>query len=100
MKAERRDQVDVGGAEIGIDLGREEIVDIGARPVDDRVLGVMTVDDIVGRMLVRPSGTQSVLMDDAKDRVGAHEIVRPHLAAQAMHALPGQVVRVDRDGAV
>src|SRR6266404_347761 len=50
MKAERCDQTDVGGAEIGIDLRSKEIVDICARPVDDLVFGIMTVDDIVGRM--------------------------------------------------
>src|SRR5258708_8287385 len=99
-KAERRDQIDVGGAEIGMDLGSEEIVDIRARPVDDFVFGIVTVDEIVGRMLVRPGGTQSVLVDDAKDRVGAHEVVWPHRAAHAMHALPGQIVRADRNWAV
>jgi len=100
MEAERRDQLNVGGAEVGVDFGCEEVVDIGARAVGRFAVGVIAVDDVVGRMLVGPRGAAAVLVDHGKYGIGAHEIVRPHRRAATLVQLPRQFVRVDRYRAI
>jgi hypothetical protein len=63
IEAELRDQTDVRLTQVGIDLRRKEVVDIGARPVGRLVRGGVTVDDVVGGMRVR--------REDSARRVGA-----------------------------
>ena len=77
IETERMDQVDVGLAQVGIDLGREEIVNISARPVNRLRIRFVAIDDVIGRVLIRPSRPKTVLMEHAKDGVGANEIMRP-----------------------
>ncbi len=99
-QAKRGDQPHIVGAQVGIDLGREEVVDIGARCIGRLGIGIVAVDDVIGRMLIRPRRPQVVAVGHRKQRVGAHEIVRPHRCADATGQLSRQVIRVDRHRAV
>ena len=72
---ETRRRIGAGQAVVGIDFRREEIVHAMAR---------RPIQDLVGRMLVRPGRVTAVGLDDLEDRVGLDELVGQHGGAFAI----------------
>jgi hypothetical protein len=59
-------QSDIGWGQIRIDFGREEIVKIGARPIDRLRCRFVAIDDVIGRAFVGPSRPVPMSVEDAK----------------------------------
>ncbi len=83
---EARGGVLAGHAVVGIDFGREQVLDASAG---------RTIDEIVRRVLVRPCGAAAMGADHFEDGVGLDELMRIHRHASAVDQRHRQFRRID-----